>query len=157
MEILDNLDIEILRILQNDASTSTREIGDRLFKSHSTVQNRIDAMKKKGVIKRFTVEIDPDKVGLDFISFTNVQLAEHSKDTLTRFEQEIIKFPEVLECHHLTGGHDFTLRIAAYDRKHYHEVLMDKLFASFRTGHVETKLIMKTAKAGGPLPIRVLK
>lgn len=154
---LDQLDISILRLLQEDARTPAREIGEKLHKSKTTIQSRIDAMRASGLIKRFTIEIDTDIAGLDFMTYTQVQLADHSKENLRSFEEQIIRFPEVLECHHVTGGHDFILRIAATDRKHYHDTLMDKLFDSFKVGHVETMLVMKTAKTGTILPVKATK
>ena len=154
MEQLDKVDIAILRILQEDASLSAKEIGGRIHKAASTVQGRIQRLRETGIIKKYTVIIDPDKVDLGFMTFTNVQLKDQSKKTLSNFEAAIIKFPEVLECHHMTGGHDFVLRIVARDHKEYHDVLMEKLFDTLGVGHVETKLVMKTAKSETALPIR---
>lgn len=155
MKTIDPLDLSILNLLQEDARLTTREIGDRLHKSHSSIQSRIQRMRDLGIITRYTVVIDPEKVGLDFMTFTSVQLKDHSEEALSHFEREIIKFPEVLECHHMTGNHDFILRIVAKNHRDYHDVLMKKLFGTLGVGHVETKLVMKTAKSDTALPIQL--
>lgn len=157
MPILDKLDTDILRILQDDARLTTREIGAKLHKSHSSIQSRIQRLRDEGYIKKYTVILDNDKLDLGFMTFTNVQLKDHSEETLSNFEREIIKFPEVLECHHMTGEFDFLLRIIAKDHREYHDVLMRKLFATLSVGHVETQLVMKTAKSETALPIRIGK
>lgn len=155
MEKLDSLDLAILKLLQDDANQTVREIGGKLHKSFNAIQSRIQRLRDTGVIQKYTVVLDPEKVGLGFMTFTSVQLKDHSEETLTNFEQQIIKFPEVLECHHMTGNYDFVLRIVARDHREYHDVLMKKLFATLGVGHVETKLVMKTAKSETALPVRL--
>src|SRR5687768_3922387 len=100
---IDLFDKKILQILQNDASMTTREIGKLINLSHSSVNKRIQKMRDTGIIRKFTIDIDPDKIGLNFMTFTHVQLKDHSKDTLSHFQSEIIKHAEVLECHHMSG------------------------------------------------------
>jgi len=155
MDKLDPLDVAILSLLQDDSRMTTREIGTRLHRSHTSVNDRMQKMRDTGYIKKYTVVLDHDKLNLGFMTFTSVQLKDHSEDTLMNFEREIIKFPEVLECHHMTGAFDFILRIVAKDHKEYHDVLMKKLFATLGVGQVETKVVMKTAKAESSLPIRL--
>ena len=156
-ETLDPLDVAILRLLQDDSRMSTRDIGAKLHRSHAAISDRMQKMREQGFIKKYTVVLDHDKLNLGFMTFTSVQLKDHSEETLNHFEREIIKFPEVLECHHMTGNYDFILRIVAKDHKEYHDVLMKKLFATLGVGQVETKVVMKTAKSETALPVRVLQ
>lgn len=153
IDSIDLFDKKILQILQNDASMTTREIGKLINLSHSSVNKRIQKMRDTGVIRKFTIDIDPDKIGLNFMTFTHVQLKDHSKETLSYFQTEIIKHAEVLECHHMSGSHDFILRIITKDHREYHEVLMNKVFGTLGVGNIETKLVMSTAKSASPLPI----
>ena len=82
-----------------------------------------------------------------------MQLKDHSQHSLSHFESEIIKLPEVLECYHLTGDFDFILKVTVKDRKEYYDFLMNRLFAVVAIGKVETKLVMKAAKTETALPI----
>ncbi len=80
------------------------------------------------------------------MAFTHVQLKDHSQKGLTNFEQEIIRFPEVLECYHMSGEYDFILRVAVKDLPAYHLFLMGKLFAIMAVGSVQSTFVMKEAK-----------
>lgn len=154
MQKLDSLDLSILDILQEDARLPTREIGFKLNKSHSSIQSRIQRLRDEGFIKKYTVVLDYDKLDFGFMTFTSIQLKDHSEDLLNSFEREIVKIPEVMECHYMTGDYDFMLKIVAKDQHEYHEVLMKKLFATIGVGRVQTKLVMKTSKSDARLPIK---
>jgi Lrp/AsnC family leucine-responsive transcriptional regulator len=150
---LDPQDLAILRLLQEDALLTNREIGTRIFKSHSSVNDRIQRLKERGFIKKYTVVLDNEKLNLGFMTFTSVQLKEHNEEALSNFEREILKIAEVLECHQMAGKYDFVLRIVARDHRQYHETVMKKLFSTPGVLHVETQLVLKTAKMETLLPI----
>jgi Lrp/AsnC family leucine-responsive transcriptional regulator len=150
---LDETDIRILQLLQENARLTGQEIGLKLNKTTTPINNRIRSLQERGYIKKYVAVLDHEKLELDFMTFTNVQLKDHSHHSLSHFENEIIKFPEVLECYHLTGDFDFILKITVKDRKEYHDFLMNKLFAIIAIGKVETKLVMKAAKTETALPI----
>jgi Lrp/AsnC family leucine-responsive transcriptional regulator len=150
---LDATDVRILQLLQVNARRSNKEIGVLLHKSASTINERVRKLEDQGFITNYIAVIDPDKVNLDFITFTHVQLKDHSKESLNHFEAEIVQFQEVLECYHMSGDYDFIIRVATANKQAYHEFLMNKLFAILSVGKVQTTLIMKVAKTGGALPI----
>lgn len=150
---LDALDIRILQLLQENARQTNRDLAELLHKSPSTINNRVSKLEENAFIQKYIAVVDPDKVDLDFITFTMVKIKEHSKKSLTHFETEIIKFKEVIECHHMAGKFDFILRVATPSKKDYHNFLMNKLNSITLISKMETTLIMKTAKSGGALPV----
>jgi Lrp/AsnC family leucine-responsive transcriptional regulator len=150
---LDETDIRILKLLQQNARLTGQEIGNKLHKTTTPINNRIRSLQERGFIKKYVAVLDHELLDLDFMTFTHVQLKDHSQQSLSTFESEIIKFPEVIECFHLTGDFDFILRVAVKDRHTYHDFLMNKIFGIMAVGKVETKLIMKAAKVDGGLPI----
>jgi len=117
---LDITDLEILKILQKDASLTNKEISFKLNKSIATVHERIKRLKEQGYVKRIVAILDRKKIDKSLIAFSQVLLNDHTADTLNTFEREVIKFPEVMECFQMTGTFDFILRIATSDMDEYH-------------------------------------
>jgi len=153
LDKLDDTDIRILQILQDNARLTNKEIGARLFKSASTINDRIRRMQDKGYIKKYVAVLDSKMIGRGFTAFTHVHLKDHSKEIITHFEEEIVKLPEVLECYHMSGQYDFILRVAVRDLDAYHIFLMNNLFEKFSIGSIESTFVMREAKAEMAAPI----
>ena len=117
---LDTTDIEILRLLQQNAELTNKEISHKLHKSVATIHERIRRLKEEGYIKRVVAILDRKKIERGLIAFSHVLLKDHSANTLSTFEKEVVKFPEVMECFQMTGTFDFILRIATTDMDAYH-------------------------------------
>ena len=65
---LDSLDWEILKALQENSKQTYSEVGRQLGVAHSTVYDRIRKMEKNGVIKKWTVDIDHEKIGMNYVT-----------------------------------------------------------------------------------------
>ncbi len=105
-KVLDEIDRNILRILQNDARTSYREIQDQLGISIGTIHNRIAKLKKNGVIEGYTLKLNNEKLGykLTFLIRINCD---------GKFTEEILNdikdIPEVCSVFHTTGDQSAAL------------------------------------------------
>lgn len=150
---LDPIDIRILQLLQENGRLFNKEIGEKLHKSPSSINDRVRRLQDQGYIKKYAAVLDHALIDRGFMAFTHVQLKDHSKQTLGNFEQAIIKLPEVLECYHMSGEYDFILRVAVRDLKVYHDFLMTKLFEIMGVGSVQSTFVMKEAKAEMAFPI----
>lgn len=153
LDKLDAVDIHILQILQDNARLTNKEIGEKLHKSASAINDRIRRMQDKGYIKKYVAVLDHKKIDRGLIAFTHVQLRDHSKETLNYFESEIIKLPEVLECYHMSGQYDFILRVAVKDLDAYHLFLMNHLFETVPLGSLLSTFVMREAKSETAYPI----
>ncbi len=65
---LDALDWEIIKALQENSKQTYSEVGRQLGVAHSTVYDRIRKLEKNGVIKKWTVDIDLEKIGMNYIT-----------------------------------------------------------------------------------------
>jgi DNA-binding Lrp family transcriptional regulator len=146
MNKLDAVDLGILQLLQNDARLSHKELAYKLNKSVTPIHVRIRRLQKDGYIKRYATILDPKKIGRGLIAFTQVQLKEHSQDTLLAFQREVVKLSEVMECYHMTGAFDFLLKIAISDMNEYNDVLMNKLSKLPDVGMMQSFFVMSEAK-----------
>jgi Lrp/AsnC family leucine-responsive transcriptional regulator len=144
--VLDDTDFGILALLQNDSRISHKEIAHRLHKSVTPIHIRIKRLQDEGYIKRYTAIVDHKKIGRGLIAYTQVQIKQHSEESLTAFQAEVIKLKEVMECCHMTGAFDFLLRIAIRDMDEYNELLMKKLSKLPDVGVMQSFFVMSEAK-----------
>src|SRR5690606_10696569 len=111
----DALDKQILRLLQNDASLTHRQIAATLRRSVTTVHDRISRLKQEGIILKTVAILDRKKVDKGLLTFSQVHLNQHTTEVLEQFENAVRSFPEVLECFQMTGSFDFLLRVSTRD------------------------------------------
>src|SRR5258708_16441622 len=109
MHTLDSTDLQILRLLQHDAKLTNKEIADKLGKSVTPVYERIRKLEEEGIVNRYVALLNKELIGKSLVAFTTVQLKEHSLVALKGFEREVVKFPDVMNTHQLTGHFDFLL------------------------------------------------
>ncbi|WP_316799725.1 Lrp/AsnC family transcriptional regulator [Pedobacter frigidisoli] len=150
---LDPTDKEILRILQIDATNTHKQLSEKLHKSVATINERIRRLKKLGYIRKTVVILDRRKVDCNLIAFSQVLLNDHAANTLREFEQEVIKFPEVMECFQMTGTFDFVLRIASRDMDSYHEFYRHKLATLPNITTVQSFFVLSETKSETAYPI----
>lgn len=146
MHSLDATDIRILQLLQHDARMTNKEVADKLGKSVTPVYERIKRLEETGYIARYVALLNKNLIGKHLTAFTTVQLKEHSATALRGFEREVIKFPEVMECYHLTGRFDFLIKIAIGDMNEYNDFLMHKLATLANVGSLETFFVLSEGK-----------
>lgn len=99
-KVLDDIDKNIIRILQDDARTSYREIQDRLGISIGTIHNRISKLRDLGVVQGYTLRLSNEKLGykLTFLIRVNVD-GKYTEEIL----EDLTKIPEVCSIFHTTG------------------------------------------------------
>jgi Lrp/AsnC family leucine-responsive transcriptional regulator len=146
MHALDSIDLRILQLLQHDARLTNKEVADKIGKSVTPVYERIKRLEEEGYIMRYVALLNKELIGKHLTAFTTVQLKEHSASALRGFEKEVIKFPEVMECYHLTGRFDFLLKMAIKDMKEYNDLLMGKLAMLANVGGLETFFVLGEGK-----------
>jgi Lrp/AsnC family transcriptional regulator, leucine-responsive regulatory protein len=152
MHDLDPTDIEILRLLQKDAELTNKEISYQLHKSVATIHERIRRLKEQGFIKRIVAILDRKKINTGLIAFSQVLLNDHAAETLSSFEREVVKFPEVMECFQMTGSFDFILRIATTDMDAYH-IFYRKLATLPNITTVQSFFVLSETKSETAYPL----
>jgi DNA-binding Lrp family transcriptional regulator len=153
MNDLDATDLEILKLLQKDAMLTNKEIAYQIHKSIGTIHERIRRLKDQGYIKRMVAILDRKKINKNLIAFSQVLLNDHAADTLSSFEREIAKFPEVMECFQMTGNFDFILRIATSDMDAYHDFYRNKLARLPNITTVQSFFVLSETKSDTAYPL----
>ena len=152
MNELDQTDISILRLLQHNAELTNKEIAYELNKSVATVHDRVKKLKDQKYIKRIVAIVDQNKINKGLICFSHVLLHDHAAQTLSAFEKEVVRFPEVIECFQMTGSVDFILRVATKDMEAYHSFYR-KLAALPNITTVQSYFVLSETKSDTAYPI----
>ena len=150
---LDAADRSILRLLQEDAFLTTKEIASRVNMSTTPVFERVKRLERDGFITGYTALLDRRKIGLPMLVFCDVSLKEHNRDYLLRFEREVAEVPEVIECHHIAGAYDYLLKVVVRDMDDYQRFVKEKLAALENIGRVQSHFVMTEVKNSTVLPV----
>ena len=124
---MDLIDKKLLFLLQTDSKKTTKELSLKLNLSVTAVYERIKKLEREGIIDKYVVLVNRSKVDKGFVVFCHIKLIQHTKEFLTKFESEVVKLSEILECHHVSGDYDYILKIAVKDMEAYREFLVTKL------------------------------
>jgi Lrp/AsnC family transcriptional regulator, leucine-responsive regulatory protein len=149
----DAIDRKILTILQADGRISNQDLADRVGLSPSPCLRRVKALEAAGVIQRYAAMLNPAAVGQGLQAVVEVRLERQTSDTVARFEKEILKFPQVLECHLMAGDWDYVLRVVARDLDDFREFCVNRLARIAGVGNVKSSISMKQVKYSTALPL----
>lgn len=144
--IFDKTDHQILKELQTDARLNAKQIAGRIGLSLTPTYERLKKIEQSGVILRYVAVLDRDKIGKDIVALIQVSLRLHSKAMIIGFEQAVAAIPEVMECFHVAGNFDYSLKVVVSDMKRYQDFLSNKLAAIENIAHVQSSFVMKEIK-----------
>jgi len=116
---LDAIDKRILSALQKDGRLSNVQLAEQVGLSESACLRRVRLLEKNGIIDRYVMLIDQTALGKPGTVFVRVTLEGQQQEKLQRFEQEIGKVKEVMECYLMSGDSDYLLRIIVRDNEDY--------------------------------------
>jgi Lrp/AsnC family leucine-responsive transcriptional regulator len=143
---LDEIDVQILAQLQEDAGVSGARLSARIGLSEASCARRIHALEKAGVIRKYTTLLDASLTEPSVTVFVYVRFDWHGKDRLEMFEQTIMEQPEVLECYLLTGEAEYLLRIAVPDVMAYVRLLADCLRRLPGLARLKSSFVLRDVK-----------
>ena len=149
---LDELDRKILAELQEDASQSLDEIARKVGSSKTPVWNRVRKLREAGVIKRQTVLLDAEALGLEACFFVLIRTSEHDPDWARKFLSAVRARPEVLEAHRLAGDIDYILKVRVKNARAY-DTFYQALISEVRIYNVTALLSMEEIKSTTVLPL----
>jgi Lrp/AsnC family leucine-responsive transcriptional regulator len=143
---LDSIDKKLLFLMQNDCKKTTKELSLKLDLSVTAVYERIKKLEREGIIDKYVVLVNRSKVEKGFVVFCHLKLIQHTKEFLTKFEIEVLKLKEVIECHHVSGDYDYILKILVKDMEAYREFLVTKLTSLDHIGSTHSTFMISEVK-----------
>ena len=144
--VLDAIDLDILRCLQENARLTTKELAARVNLSTTPVFERLKRLERQGFIKKYVAVLDAEKLNLGFVVFCSVKLKQMNRDIARTFISIIKDIPQVAECYNVSGEYDYLLKIHAPDMKYYNEFIINVLGTIDSIGSILSTFVMDEIK-----------
>ncbi len=143
---LDEKDIEVLKLLQDNARMTVKEIAEKVNLTSTPVHERIRRLEESGVIKQYAALVDPSKVGKGLTVICYVSLKEHNKVAGTKFIKAVHALNEIVECYNISGEFDFMLKVVSENMETYYDFHVNKLSQIENMGQVQSIFVMGVIK-----------
>ena len=151
--MLDEIDLALLRSLQTEGRLSNVELARKINLSPPATLARMRRLEKDGYIRQYTAVVDREKAGYDLLCFIHISLQMHKVEQVEKFREATRRMPEVLECHHITGEHDYLLKVVLKNRKDLERFVVDKITPIPGVARIQTSLVLTEVKATMALPL----
>jgi Lrp/AsnC family transcriptional regulator len=150
---LNKKDVQILNILQSDATVSTAAIAEKINVSQSPCWRRIQRLEQEGAIKGRVALLDRNALGMEVVVFATINLTSTGRQNLIEFEREIVNYPEVMECYTMTGIWDYMLKIVTRNIRHYEDFVRNTLTSSPAIRELHSHMAVTEIKNTTCLPL----
>jgi Lrp/AsnC family transcriptional regulator, leucine-responsive regulatory protein len=129
MDKLDQIDLAILKTLQENGRISNADLADRVGLSPSSCSRRLDILEKSGVISGYHARVSHKALDYKMMVIVHISLSGQFAKTLAEFEAAVKRVPNVLVCYLMSGEYDYILRVACKDLEDYERIHRDWLSA----------------------------
>ena len=151
MRPLDRIDAAIVRLLQQKARTSNKEVAAAVGVAPSTALERTRRLEADGVLTGYHADVAPGAVGVELQALVAVSLRQHARPLVEAFEAHALGLPEVVQLFHTTGASDFLVHVAARDTAHLRALALS-LTERPEVARIETSLLFAHRRTEG-LPV----
>ncbi len=146
---LDDFDRRIVEALQADGRVTITDLAARVGLSKTPCQQRMRRLIADGVILGFRAIVDPARLGMDHVAFTEVKLSDTRERALGEFNAAVRRIPQVEECHMIASSFDYLLKVRTHDIRQYRIVLGEKISSLPHVASTSTFVAMETVSEGG--------
>ncbi|MGC7403914.1 Lrp/AsnC ligand binding domain-containing protein [Pandoraea pneumonica] len=124
---LDRLDRRILTLLQQDGRMSMKDLSEQVGLSITPCIERVKRMERDGVIMGYFARVNPAALGAALLVFVEITLDHKSGNMFDQFRREVLRIPEVMECHLISGDFDYLIKARIREMSEYRKLLGDIL------------------------------
>ena len=135
---IDSLDKKILKLLMQDARTPFLEIARECGVSGAAIHQRVQKMQEADIISEYSVKLNPFALGYETCAFIGVQINLVTSRTHDEVFSKIMKVPEVVEAHHISGKYSLLLKIYAKNNKELKNLIVEKIQSIPEINYTET-------------------
>ncbi|MGH1365917.1 MAG: Lrp/AsnC family transcriptional regulator [Calditrichia bacterium] len=148
---MDQIDLQILKLLQENGRISNSEIGRKLDMVPSAILERIRKLEEQGHITGFHAQVNPSSLNLNFLAFVFVRVnGELWHDEST---QKLAELPEVLEVHHVAGEDCYLLKVRVANPQDLANFMRTKMRAINPQASSRSIIVLETIKETSILPL----
>ena len=149
---LDAIDRKILESLQSSGRMSNVELAAAIHLSAPQCFRRVRSLEERGVIRGYHARVEAAALGLDVIAYVSLNIVGNAFGQVREIEAQLRDFPQVLECHIVSGDCDYLLKVVARDLKTLSHFLTDRLMQVPGVANVRSMICLEEIKPAGPMP-----
>ena len=153
MYVLDDKDRALLAELQRDSRQTVQQLAAAVGLSATPCWKRVKDMEAAGVIRGYGASVDRESVGLALCVLAEVNLTQHTENTVREFERAVAACPQIVSCYSTTGAADYSITVLVEDIKTYEQFLHDTAFKLPGVTHIRSSVVLKEVKAAAGVPI----
>ncbi len=151
---LDRAEKSILEVLQVEGRISNVELAERVGLSESPCFRRVRGLEEAGVISGYRASVNQRDLGLQVTAFVQVTLDKQDDKKQRGFLAAIEAEDHIVECHAMSGSHDYLLKVLARSMDHFSELSMQRILKFPGVRNIESNFSLLAVKEGGALPVR---
>lgn len=153
--MIDEKDVEILRLLQDNADLTNKDIAAKVHLSPTPVFERVKRLRTQGYIKKFAAVLDADKLDCSFMAFCYIKLKQHTFDNAKRLMDAVAQIDEVAECYNISGDYDFLMKVYVSSMKDYQRFVLRIMGDLDCIGSLNSSFVMGVVKDTFGVPVHL--
>ena len=142
--VLDKVDLNILRLMQENARISNADLARELEMAPSAVLERVKKLEQKNVIMQYTTRINPGALQQKLLAFISIKSSEGMGSNVTT--KELAKIPEVQEVHHIAGDDCYLVKVRTADSSSLMELMRNSFSKIPNIISSRTTIVLETVK-----------
>lgn len=146
VRILDKLDRRILTLLQKDGRLSMKDLGEQVGLSITPCIERVKRMERDGIISGYYARVNPAALGASLLMFVQITLSNKSGEMFDQFRREVLRIPQVLECHLVSGDFDYIIKARIQEMTEYRTLLGEILLKLPGAAQSKSYVVMEEIK-----------
>ena len=144
LKILDKIDRSILREMQHNSRISYVDLGKKIGLSTSPCLERVKRLEKDHYIINYSAKLNANLLGSGLLLFVEISLTYKTADVFNEFKNAVEKWPQIQECHLVSGGFDYLMKIRIENMAAYRKLLGDILHTLPDVRESKTMVVMET-------------
>jgi len=149
---VDQTEKQILALLQADGRMSNVDLAERVGLSESPTFRRVKQLEQTGVITGYAALTDQRRLGLEVTAYVLVTMERQPDSATESFHACVETEDHIMECHAMSGSHDYLMKVVARNIDHFSEICMQRILKFPGVLHVESSFSLKEIKLSRVLP-----
>jgi len=146
MKELDKIDFRILKILQKNARIPMTELAEKVGLSTTPVTERVRRLEREHYITGYHAHLNPHLLGKPLLVFVELKLQSKSGNIFEDFKKEVLKIPQIMECHLVSGEYDYLIKVRLHDMSAYRDMLGNILLQLPAASESRSYVVMEEVK-----------
>lgn len=149
---LDQIDLKILRILQEKGRISNVDLSKEVDLSPAPTLERVRKLEKLEYIEGYHAEVNQKKMGINVRALIQITIHQHQGVNLHEFIEAVMKIPEVIECYQVTGDYDYLLQVVAADIQSLDKLITNRISKIPEVGQIKSHIVLSVVKQSKVVP-----